>query len=142
LQHNTQSFQPYKTKPTINELFSKQNTKVTSSYTPILSKLLTNTQSSLPLTSLTKLNPSFTENFSSGFLPNTFKLKSCIKLTESKSITKDEYFYINSTYTENFKVKNTVLNLNELNKAKTTKNYPLFFNFNLENNLNLSKQHR
>jgi hypothetical protein len=142
LQHNIQPFQSPNTKLTVNELFSNKNTKTINSNTSILSKILTNTQSSLTLTSYNNVSSSLKENFSSNFFSNTLKLKSCIKPIEHRSITKDEYFYVNSSHIENFKVRNTTLNLNELNKTKITKNSPLFFSFNLEKNLNLSKQHR
>ena len=87
-------------------------------YTP-LSYLLTNQ------TSILKLRDSISSKFRT-------------KLT----VTEQESKYLGLSNLNNFKVHNKVFSLNENNNFFRTINYPNNFNFNLQNNLNVSKQQR
>jgi hypothetical protein len=82
-------------------------------------------------------------NIPSSNLPlNTLKLRNYSCNTGTNSLTCGEAFYQNIQYNNLLQVRNISLDINFLNKFfKKTRNTTLF-NFNLENNLNISKQYR
>lgn len=116
---------------------------------PIFSKNLSQLTFSLSnLNSKLFLAPSDYTNYNipTNFDYNTLKLKPVINSLNSTfsrvSIASSESFYSDITFVDNRRVKTSSINLSELNKILNTKSYPLFFNFNLENNVNLAKQQR
>jgi hypothetical protein len=60
----------------------------------------------------------------------------------NNSLTDNESYYIRTLGSLNYKIHNQKITLNKLNKTLSINNYPRFFNFNIENNLNISKQQR
>jgi hypothetical protein len=140
---NNTNLNTNKPKLNVSDLFLNKNVVNSNTQTPLLSKALNITQSKLSL-----VNYSITANvrsklLTSNVLNNTIKFKSS-KLNPifNNNITLEESTYLNINTNNNFKIKNTTINLSDLNKIRHAKNYPLFFNFNLESNLNLSKQQR
>jgi len=75
---------------------------------------------------------------------STLKLRNNLSAQfQSKlNLTEHESKYLGLFNLDNFKVRNKAFSLNENNKFFRTLNYPNNFNFNLQNNLNVSKQQR
>jgi hypothetical protein len=65
-----------------------------------------------------------------------------ISLSNTTCISESESSYSSINTLVNNKVHNTTLTLNALSKFYKTKNYPVIFNFNIKNNLNIANQQR
>lgn len=60
----------------------------------------------------------------------------------NNTLSVSESFYSNLQHLNNFKIKNTQINLNNIYKFNNLTRLPASFSFNLENNLNIAKQSR
>jgi len=134
----------------LTNFFKNKSHTCSATNIPIFSKNLTQlTSSILGVSSKTFLDPTPKINnltSSSNLNYETFKLRRSAGLvhtfTVNYGVTFSESFYSDTGFNSNFKVKTSNMNLSELSKVLNVKSYPLFFNFNLENNLNLAKQQR
>jgi hypothetical protein len=128
----------------VSELFTNKKHFNTNSNTSLLSKTLSTTQDKLSLMSYSLHSTNDDISLISNIKNNTIKSKSnnTLSIDTTKCITSSESKYTNITNDSNFKIKNTIINLKDLNSLKSNPKYPLFFNFNLESNLNLAKQQR
>jgi hypothetical protein len=124
-------------------LFVNKNIFRTNTPTSLLSKTLTITQSKLSWADYSVSKYASLTPLTQNILNNTVRFKSINTSSDlNQTTTYNESKYLNVNDVVNFKIKNTTINLSELSKIRNTQNYPLFFNFNLESNLNLSKQQR
>jgi hypothetical protein len=132
------------------KLFNK-DTKITNQLNipiPLFSKMLSTLSGSLGLSSC---NSTFDNNVklsSVNQLTTNFKYLTIKSRTNPKqnclsnSLTDNESYYIRTLGSLNYKTHNQKITLNKLNKTLSINNYPRFFNFNIENNLSVSKQQR
>jgi hypothetical protein len=131
----------------LSKLFLNNNTLLNyNTHLPLLSKTLSSINGGIHSVN-TKLNNFFRKNtFNTGCGLNnvTIQVKGYRGYGSPNNlyITSDESFYSNINSVANFKIRNTTTNLNELYKVSKLNKYPKFFNFNLENNLNVAKQQR
>jgi hypothetical protein len=72
----------------------------------------------------------------------TLKTKNQNIFSNCGSVTLDEAFYKNTPFLTNLKVINLKTSLLDINKVYKTINNPNFLYFNIENNINMSKQQR
>lgn len=83
------------------------------------------------------------QTFISGnFLHSTVRVKKLKDLSLGKTLTSSEAYYSLSNSLRNLKVSSSNLNLNSIYRMSTLHKSLTFFNFNIENNLNISKQQR
>jgi hypothetical protein len=110
---------------------------------PFFSKTLSKLHTSLTLVSSNMLNSeSSNKHF---FLNNLNMLTLQIKKPKyfvSNTLCSSESLYTNSQTLNNFKVINSQIHLNDIYKFNRLSKSPIFFNFNIENNLNIAKQSR
>ena len=145
-----------KIKTVHDQLFNNQGSHNThSTLVPFFSKNLSNLRKNLSLLdqSYQNLNNSLvttsqpTNSFLNNNSFNTYIVRTkqttpSLVNTVSSSFTNSEGFYSNSKNLNNFKIKSAQVSLNDIHKLYNLSNYPVFFNFNLEKNLNMAKQQR
>lgn len=130
----------------LNLLNLFQMSRNDSSSLPLWTKKLYNVQESTKL--LNKSSIDFADSkinyLSLNFYTNIFLSKNFFKTKNTKciSVTLDESFYSADNLKNNFQNRNLKISLTTLNKIYNLSNYPLFFNFNIDSNLKISKQQR
>ena len=134
-----QNNQPSPSPVSLKNLF---NTQPKPQLIPFFSKTLSKLHGDLSLiNSNFKYEGSNKQFFINNLFMSTLQIKKS-KLSLAHTLSLDESLYSNIPTLNNLKLRSSQIHLNDIHRFNKLTKSPIFFNFNIENNLNTSKQLR